>query len=84
LGPALENADKTLQPVVFCIGDMGGGKAFYIRSNSWYGGPDEVLELGRLPYQLKMRYRDMFFLNHGRIPDFGLKIAQFMAEANPL
>jgi sulfide:quinone oxidoreductase len=79
-----EEADRPLQPVVFCIGDMGGGKAFYIRSNSWFGGPDEVLKLGRVPYQLKMRYRDMFFLNHGRVPDFGLQLAQFAAEALPL
>jgi sulfide:quinone oxidoreductase len=79
-----EEADRPLQPVVFCIGDMGGGKAFYIRSNSWFGGPDEVLELGRVPYQLKMRYRDMFFLNHGRVPDFGLQLAQFAAESLPI
>jgi sulfide:quinone oxidoreductase len=79
-----EEADRPLQPVVFCIGDMGGGKAFYIRSISWFGGPDEVLKLGRVPYQLKMRYRDMFFLNHGRVPDFGLQLAQFAAEALPL
>ncbi|MDY0146834.1 MAG: FAD-dependent oxidoreductase, partial [Halothiobacillus sp.] len=33
-----EEADKPLQPVVYCLGDMGGGKAFYIRSNTWFGG----------------------------------------------
>ena len=75
-----EKADKPLEPVVMCIGDMGGGKAFYIRSNVWFGGKDEVLEIGRVPYQLKMRYRDMFIANSGRIPAIGLVVAQFAAE----
>ncbi len=78
-----EEADTPLAPVVFCIGDMGAGKAFYIRSDVWFGGKNEVLELGRVPYQLKMRYRDLFFLNHGRVPDFGLQLAQFSAEKLP-
>ncbi len=75
-----EEADQPLRPVVFCIGDMGGGKAFYIRSNTWFGGNDEVLKIGRIPYQLKMRYRDLFFLTHGKLPDWGLGLAQFTAE----
>lgn len=75
-----EKASAKLEPVVFCIGDMGGGKAFYIRSNVWFGGPDEVLELGRVPYQLKMRYRDIFLARHGRVPDAALQLAEFAAE----
>ena len=75
-----EEADQPLKPIVFCIGDMGDGKAFYIRSNTWFGGNDEVLKVGRIPYQLKMRYRDMFFLTHGKVPDWGLGLAQFTAE----
>ncbi len=75
-----EEADHPLRPVIFCIGDMGDGKAFYIRSNTWYGGNDEVLKVGRIPYQLKMRYRDLFFLTHGKLPDWGLGLAQFTAE----
>lgn len=71
---------EQLEPVVFCIGDMGDGKAFYIRSNVWYGGKDEVLELGRVPYELKMRYRDIFLARHGRVPDAALQLAQFAAE----
>ncbi|MGC9270881.1 NAD(P)/FAD-dependent oxidoreductase [Acidiphilium sp.] len=73
-------ADKPLQPVVMCIGDMGAGKAFYIRSNVWFGGEDEVLEIGRVPYQLKMRYRDMFIAGSGRIPPIGMLVAQFAVE----
>lgn len=78
-GPPGQGSEQ-LEPVVFCIGDMGGGKAFYIRSNVWYGGKDEVLELGRVPYELKMRYRDIFLARHGRVPDAAQQLAQFAAE----
>lgn len=37
-----EDADRPLQPVVCCIGDMGDGKGFYIRSNTWFGGDTAV------------------------------------------
>jgi sulfide:quinone oxidoreductase len=75
-----EQADHPLKPEIFCIGDMGSGRAFYIRANSWFGGTTETMEFGRVPYQLKMRYRDLFFLKHGRVPDAGLQLAEFMAE----
>ena len=75
-----EEANQPLQPVVFCIGDMGQGKAFYVRANTWFGGKDEVLKMGRVPYQLKISYRNLFFLTHGKIPGFGLNMAQFAAE----
>ncbi|MFN3844269.1 MAG: NAD(P)/FAD-dependent oxidoreductase [Paracoccaceae bacterium] len=75
-----EEANPPLQPVTFCIGDMGEGKAFYVRSNSWFGGQDDVLKMGRIPYRLKMSYRDLFFLTKGKVPGFGLNLAQFVAE----
>lgn len=75
-----ERADAPLQPIVYCIGDMGGGKGFYIRSNSWYGGPVEVLTMGRVPYQLKMQYRSLFFMTRGRTPGWGLDFAEMIAE----
>lgn len=75
-----EEADRPLQPIVYCIGDMGGGKGFYIRSNTWYGGDTAVLKMGRMPYFLKMRYRDLFFQTHGKTPDWGLDVAEMMAE----
>ncbi|THD12115.1 hypothetical protein B1806_00735 [Metallibacterium scheffleri] len=75
------DADHPLAPVVFCIGDMGAGKAFYIRADIWFGGTNQVLERGRVPYQLKMRCRDLFFINHGRVPDAGLQLAQFSVES---
>jgi sulfide:quinone oxidoreductase len=75
-----EKADQPLEPVVLCIGDMGDGKAFWINSNSWYGGDHQTLKLGRVPYFLKMRYRDMFFAADGKVPAWGLDAAQLIAE----
>ena len=75
-----EDADLPLQPIVYCIGDMGDGKAFYIRSNTWYGGDTAVLKMGRTPYFLKMRYRDLFFALNGKVPGWGLGFAEVMAE----
>ncbi|MCI4410098.1 MAG: hypothetical protein JHC38_00340 [Thiotrichales bacterium] len=43
-----DEANQTLQPVTFCIGYMGEGKAFYVRSNTWFGGKDEVLKMAQL------------------------------------
>lgn len=44
------------------------------------GGTDDVLKMGRVPYRLKMSYRNLFFLTNGKVPGFGLNIAQFAAE----
>ncbi len=73
-------AAEPLKPLVYCIGDMGDHQAFYIRSNSWYGGDTQVLKMGRVPYLLKMQYKEMFFRTRGKIPPWGLDAAQFLAE----
>lgn len=77
-----EKADEPWQPEVVCIGDMGGGKAFYIHSNSWFGfgGDTQELEMGRLPYAQKVLYKEMFFRNDGKIPNWGLPAAKWSAE----
>ncbi len=75
-----EAAAEPLKPLVYCIGDMGDNQAFYIRSNSWYGGDTQVLKMGRVPYLLKMQYKDLFFRTQGKIPPWGLDAAQFLAE----
>lgn len=75
-----EKANTPLKPEVFCIGDMGGRKGFYIRSNSWYGGPTQELRMGGIPYFLKMRYRDLFIWLDGKMPSWGNALARFMAE----
>lgn len=73
-------ANIPLNPVVLCIGDMGAGKAFYIRSNSWYGGDTQVLRMGRSHFWLKMRYKDLFFWTDGKVPSWGVPFSRFVAE----
>ncbi len=76
-----EKADQPLKPVVLCIGDMGDGKAFWIHSNSWFGGETQQLKMGRVPYFLKMRYRDLFFFSEGRVPAWGLDASVLIAKS---
>ena len=73
-------ADEHLQPLVLCIGDMGANHAFYIRSNSWYGGDEAVLKMGRVPYMLKMQYKTLFFNRKGKVPNWGIDFAEAMTE----
>ncbi|MGC8467474.1 MAG: NAD(P)/FAD-dependent oxidoreductase [Acidithiobacillus sp.] len=77
---AAEEADKPLEPVVYCIGDMGANQAFYIRSNSWFGGPDQVLKMGHVPFLLKMQYKNLFFKTRGKMPEWGLDASKLLAE----
>jgi sulfide:quinone oxidoreductase len=73
-------ADEHLQPLVLCIGDMGANHAFYIRSNSWFGGDEAVLKMGRVPYMLKMQYKTLFFNRKGKVPNWGIDFAEAMTE----
>ncbi len=73
-------ADKPLEPVVYCIGDMGNNMAFYIRSNSWFGGPDQILKMGHMPFLLKMQYKNLFFKTKGKMPEWGLDASKLLAE----
>ena len=77
---AAEEADQPLEPVVYCIGDMGARQAFYIRSNSWFGGSEQVLKMGHVPFLLKMQYKNLFFRTHGKVPDWGLDVSRLLAE----
>lgn len=78
-----EKADKPWKPEVLCIGDMGGGKAFYIHSDSWFGGNTQELEMGRIPYLQKVAYKEVFFRNHGKVPSWALPTAKWAAEHLP-
>ncbi|MCE5387034.1 MAG: FAD-dependent oxidoreductase [Acidithiobacillus sp.] len=73
-------ADQPLEPVVYCIGDMGANQAFYIRSNSWFGGPDQILKMGHVPFLLKMQYKNLFFKTKGKMPEWGLDASKLLAE----
>ncbi|MEJ2061024.1 MAG: FAD-dependent oxidoreductase [Gammaproteobacteria bacterium] len=74
------DADRPLQHVVYCIGDMGNNQAFYIRSNSWYGGDTQILKMGHTPFLLKMQYKNLFFKTKGKMPEWGLDFSKLMAE----
>lgn len=71
---------EPLKPVVYCIGDMGDHKAFYIRSNSWFGGDTQVLKMGHTAHFLKEEYRQMFFMRDGKVPSWGLDVAETLQE----
>lgn len=75
-----EEANRPWSPEVVCIGDMGGGKAFYIHSTSWFGGDIAELEMGRIPYLEKLAYKQVFFRNNGKVPSWSLPVAQWTAE----
>ncbi|MHB8886591.1 MAG: NAD(P)/FAD-dependent oxidoreductase [Methylovirgula sp.] len=75
-----EEADEELSPVVYCIGDMGASQAFYIRSNSWFGGNEQILKMGHAQFLLKMQYKNLFFRNKGKMPDWGLSFSQLIGE----
>lgn len=77
---APEQADAPWKPEVLCIGDMGGGKAFYIHSTAWFGGDVQELQMGRLPYAQKVLYKEMFFRNGGKVPNWGVPLAKWTAE----
>jgi sulfide:quinone oxidoreductase len=71
---------EPLKPVVYCIGDMGDRKAFYIRSNSWFGGDTQVLKMGHTAHFLKEQYRHLFFMRDGKMPSWGLDAAEALQE----
>lgn len=75
-----EEADRPWRPEVVCIGDMGGGEAFYIHSDSWFGGETQELQMGKIPYLQKIAYKEVFFRNHGKIPSWALPAAKWTAE----
>ena len=81
---SVEEAKGTLEPIVFCIGDMGAGKAFYIHSNAWFGGEEQELVMGRVPHFLKMQYKTLFMNNDGKVPPWGLDVAEMLAEKVPI
>lgn len=64
-----DNSVDITKPLVLCIGDMGANQALYIRSNTWYGGEDAVLKMGRVPFMLKMQYKTLFLSRGGKVPN---------------
>ncbi|PSR25092.1 MAG: pyridine nucleotide-disulfide oxidoreductase [Sulfobacillus thermosulfidooxidans] len=79
----MEPAKANIPPhfIVNCLGDMGDKKAFFIKSDTWYGGKMEQLKVGsHVVYLLKAQYKEMFFRTKGKVPDWGIPLADFMAN----
>ncbi len=79
-----EQADQPLSPEVLCIGSMGMKQAFYIHSNTWFGGDVSELHFGMVEHALKNEYKRMFYRNGGKISPWGIDAAKKIAEHVPL
>ncbi len=76
-----EEADRELyHPEVICYGDMGRGKAFYIHSDSWYGGDTQILKMGRFYYDLKVGFRAAYFGLGGKVPHWQWKMGTWLGD----
>jgi sulfide:quinone oxidoreductase len=72
-----------VKPVEFellCMGDMGGIKGFYMRTNEWWGGKESHLEMGITPYALKMGFKQMYYTLGGKIPHWGLALSEIIGD----
>ncbi|NLU90695.1 NAD(P)/FAD-dependent oxidoreductase [Chitinophaga sp. Ak27] len=74
---------EEIKPMAFellCMGDMGGIKGFYMRTNEWWGGKESHLEMGITPYALKMGFKQMYYTLGGKIPHWGLALSEIIAD----
>jgi sulfide:quinone oxidoreductase len=75
-----EEADKPFRPAVFCIGDMGHRKGFYIHSDTWYGGKLSVLKMGHIFYGMKLAFKEMYYRTGGKIPSWSIPLSELIAD----
>jgi sulfide:quinone oxidoreductase len=71
---------KPMEFELLCMGDMGGIKGFYMRTNEWWGGKESHLEMGVTPYALKMGFKEMYYTLGGKIPHWGLPISEVVGD----
>ncbi|HVS92040.1 MAG TPA: FAD-dependent oxidoreductase [Mucilaginibacter sp.] len=71
---------KPLAFEILCMGDMGGIKGFYMRTNEWWGGKESHLEMGVTPYLLKMSFKQMYYTLGGKIPHWGLALSEILGD----
>ena len=71
---------QPLSPMVICFGDMGSHKGFYMHTNEWWGGDISVLKMGYIPYFLKMGFKNMYYTLGGKVPGWGMPLAELMAD----
>lgn len=83
LGKELGIIQGKIKPMEFellCMGDMGGIKGFYMRTNEWWGGKESHLEMGVTPYALKMGFKQMYYTLGGKIPHWGLAMSEVLGD----
>jgi len=71
---------KPMEFELLCMGDMGGIKGFYMRTNEWWGGKESHLEMGITPYALKMGFKQMYYTLGGKIPQWGLALSEMIGD----
>lgn len=76
----IRNDVKPLEFELLCMGDMGGIKGFFMRSNEWWGGKESHMEMGITPYVLKMGFKQMYYTLGGKIPHWGLTMSELVAD----
>lgn len=75
-----EEADQPFWPEIVCFGDMGRHRAFYIHSDAWYGGKTSVFKMGYTLYAMKLAFKEMYFRTGGKVPSWGMPLAEITAE----
>jgi sulfide:quinone oxidoreductase len=68
------------QPLVDCFAVMGPLQAAFVRTNVWYGGHLDVMKGGPVPYILKALYKQIFFMTKGKVPNWSVTAANYVAE----
>ncbi|HTI60088.1 NAD(P)/FAD-dependent oxidoreductase [Mucilaginibacter sp.] len=77
---AFKGEVKPVEFEILCMGDMGGIKGFYMRTNEWWGGTESHLEMGITPHALKMGFKQMYYTLGGKIPHWGLPVSELVGD----
>lgn len=76
----IEGDIKPMEFELLCMGDMGGIKGFYMRTDEWWGGKESHLKMGVTPYALKMGFKQMYYTLGGRIPHWGVGLSKVIGD----
>lgn len=76
----MEGVIKPMEFELLCMGDMGGIKGFYMRTDEWWGGKESHLEIGFTPYALKMGFKHMYYTLGGKIPKWGTGLSRVLGD----
>ena len=75
-----EKPPMLFQPEVICFGDMGGHRAFYIHSDTWFGGQTSVLKMGFAFYAMKIGFKEMYYRSGGKVPSWGMPLTELLGD----